>query len=377
MFRRTREAFTLIELLVVIAIIAVLVGLLLPAVQKVREAAARMQSTNNLKQLALAFHNYHDAMGEFPHNGCAYYDSWDFGGGGTGPSPWSGNQAPAPQWSAGCSWAYKILPFVEQGNLYNNWYPDWLQQKYTEFQTPIKVLLDPSRSGAGVAQTNNAAAYTWTAQYDSGSPQLSLTGPVSDYAANGMLIGSGMNSTSNAANGYQPNWSNINSLTSFHRKIPGITDGTSNTIMLGTKAMNTQVYANRGGGTIKLSNGTTANTYDEPITCADVWADTGFGLNRAQDQDTVFWIAGTAKSPIPGTALGMAPSWTSWFPNDFGFVQDNPNQDMFNMWGSPYAGGSPTAMADGSVRTFSYSTPSSVVIALCTPTGGEVIPATN
>jgi hypothetical protein len=200
---------------------------------------------------------------------------------------------------------------------------------------------------------------------------------VSDYAANGMLIGSGMNSTSNAANGYQPNWSNINALTSFHRKITGITDGTSNTIMVGTKAMSTQVYANRGAGTFKLSNGTTGNSYDEPITCADIWQDTGFGLNRAQDQDTVFWIAGTATSPIPGTAIGMAPSWVSWFPSDFGFVQDNPNQDMFNMWGSPYAGGSPTAMADGSVRTYSYSTTSQVTIALCTPTGGEVIPATN
>jgi len=381
MSRRNRSAFTLIELLVVIAIIAVLIGLLLPAVQKVREAAARTQSINNLKQIALAFHSYHDALGELPHNGCAYYDSWDFGGatgGGTGPSPWSGNQPPSPQWSAGCTWAYKILPYVEQGNLANNWFPAWLQQNYQAFQTPIKLYMDPARGGTGLAATQNAASYTWAAPYQDwgAGPALSTTGPVSDYAANALLIGSGMNTTVISADGTGDSggWANINTLPSFHRKLGGITDGTSNTIMVGTKALATQVYNNRGSGNFTMSNGATRGTYDDPITMADIWADTGMGICRAQDQDTVFWIGGTAPSPIPGTRFSFNSSWLSWFPSTFQFVKDAPDLDAYNRWGSPYSGGSPTAMADGSVRTISYGIPSQTVIALCTPAGGEVIP---
>src|SRR5438105_10601966 len=119
---RTRKGFTLIELLVVIAIIAVLIGLLLPAVQKVRQAAARMQSTNNLKQIAMAFHSYHDAYGCLPQNGAWNYDCalygplLDLNGNKSWNYTW-----PRPAVTPAATWCVKILPFIEQSNLLNNY----------------------------------------------------------------------------------------------------------------------------------------------------------------------------------------------------------------------------------------------------------------
>ncbi|MCA9061971.1 MAG: DUF1559 domain-containing protein, partial [Planctomycetaceae bacterium] len=101
-----RRGFTLIELLVVIAIIAILIALLLPAVQQAREAARRTQCKNNLKQLGLAMHNYHDAHNCFPHNHCRWTNAPNYYG--TGPDD-------NPEWS----WIVMSLPYLEQANMYN------------------------------------------------------------------------------------------------------------------------------------------------------------------------------------------------------------------------------------------------------------------
>ncbi|MCC9607420.1 DUF1559 domain-containing protein [Blastopirellula sp. JC732] len=143
--RPSPSGFTLVELLVVIAIIGILIALLLPAVQQAREAARRMQCTNNLKQVGIALHNYHDALGSFP-SGYVSYDKY----GSISSLPSGDYDATTWDASPGWGWGKLLLPFAEQGNVadaLDNRRKVWDAAHQAAAQTKLEMFLCPSAAG--------------------------------------------------------------------------------------------------------------------------------------------------------------------------------------------------------------------------------------
>jgi hypothetical protein len=240
--------------------------------------------------------------------------------------------------------------------------------------------MDPGRPGTGLSSIPFNPSDV--GKYNSNS-SVFTAGPVTDYAANDMVFGSAMNTIYVPANNppytYDPNWSHsLGNLHMFNRTIQQISDGSSNTILLGIKAMATQVYNKRGPGSFTISNGTTDSTYDDAIAQAGPGV---LGLVRGISPDTTWYAAGPLNTStpdvtyVPGETFGITSSWQSWFQFTFRVVQDARDLNAYNCWGGPYSGGGLFTMGDGSVRSISYSVSDSTVIDIMTPNGGEVPPS--
>jgi prepilin-type N-terminal cleavage/methylation domain-containing protein/prepilin-type processing-associated H-X9-DG protein len=290
MDRQPRSAFTLIELLVVIAIIAVLIGLLLPAIQKVREAASRTQCTNNMKQLGVAMHGYHDTSGGLPVEGT----------------------------TQGVSWPTRLLPYIEQTALYNQIWP--------AFQAALQA--NPQSTGlyqtaAKQVTATNGAIKTFICP----SRRTPAVGAVIDYcgAYHGGITEGALNGT-RLPNGTVVSSAGYNAILDTYTTGPtaaGVTmtqisngAGTSNSLLLVHKIMKPTHYQGGGGnndaGWVWTPH--TKGGFDHMR-----WADNGAnGTNRGR-----------------------------------GYFPDSPGVDENHM-GGPHPGGSPVLYADGSVRQYDY-----------------------
>ncbi len=341
-----RRAFTLIELLVVIAIIAILIGLLLPAVQKVREAASRTQCINNLKQLGLACMNYEGVNRGFPPALTGWY-----------------NPAAAP-----VNWGTFLLPYIEQGNLYN-------QYDFTKGYWPVT-----SSGNAGIVGSDTNSAIVTTSlklhlcpSTPRSNPYYSVAWgfpgypPVGPYtAANGdysnilcvdpgeiAYLGLGASYPGYNAGSFPPP-ANLNGVFQPDTSTPMamITDGTSNTVLLTEFAGKMELY-NAGKDTGLTLLGVPQAPYPTPTMGPLLFGGLGGWGDPANGADELWG------SSADGTVGPNGPCLMNC-SNNFGMY-------------SFHTGGCTAVFADGSVHFLTQGIAPNILIALATMQGSEPI----
>ncbi|MEW4453022.1 DUF1559 domain-containing protein [Bremerella sp. JC817] len=299
---RENGGFTLVELLVVIAIIGILVGLLLPAVQMAREAARRMQCTNNLKQVVLAFHNYADSYHGFPNR-----------------------QSFTTTPNTGHGWGLKLLPYVEQRALYDNFD---LSKSFFESEnqaitsTPVDTYLCPSSPSGPRTMDIGPAGQSATS-----------TGVAGDYVVFHQIQDTGSGISCSTCNTAAPKI--VNTVT----KLAEITDGLSNTILVAEEAGRPDFYI---GSEKQASNSSMTNP-----TFWGCWAS---------------FQSVTARGSNASVPPGAGGNYTMNRSNTQGVYSFHPGGAMFGL-------------CDGSVRFISETTALSILISLSSRDGGETIAA--
>ncbi len=332
--RSSRRGFTLIELLVVIAIIAILIGLLLPAVQKVRDAAARLQCQNNLKQIGLAFHNYNTAIGALPPSYAIYLS------------------APIAN-----SWAVYLLPYLEQDNLFKQYNLAGTvgnAQNQAVVSTHLKMMQCPASPNSDRLYTDGpingnalVPAPTWNTNltWTASASDYTVTSGVRESTLNACFSGGdrtgALSGPSSSAPPMTPNDPGPRT------RIAQITDGTSNTMIIGELA----------GRPDSWMAGRKAAAYAYPPTsAATVFQGAGWGdaLNGEN------WFVGALQDgSVPSTGGTCVVNCT--------------NQRGSGLY-SFHTGAANILMADGSVRSVSNTLNHCTFAALVTRSRGETIP---
>jgi prepilin-type N-terminal cleavage/methylation domain-containing protein len=310
---RRRSAFTLIELLVVIAIISTLIGLLLPAVQKVREAAARTQCQNNLKQLGLALHNYHDAYQHLPS------------------SVRPAGVTPLPR----ISWTIGLLPFFEQDNLRRNYdlTTTWGSPANLPITSqPVKIFQCPSAPNPN-RQDGDPQTGTWS------------IAAVTDYAAATGVAAYATNV--NATGALQPGILQKNATV----RLTDVSDGLSNTIAIVESAGRPQIYQlGKPYGSVP-TNKVNGGGWARPASDLEYKTSTPDGTSYPGS------CAANCTNGFDYPTYNMAPFGTEGTSEPYAF----------------HAGVVNTLLGDGSVRTISGSVSVVTFAALVTRNGGEVV----